>query len=303
VGQRLILPVPGTPAALAVAAREAPQAVAGSAPAVATTGGSAPQPAPATQAPASSPATVAAAPVLAAAPSPPAGQTVRPTGLQGPVPTVSNLPAPGAAPRASAPAAVAERFPSAPDPALTALVPVGDFNQALMLESYDATRHEGRVHTAYGETVGHYADWALVPAREIRRVNGLAAGQLLQPGRALVIPLSQVTPDAFLKQREQFHRNREISFYAAYTVKEKLEVQLHRGQSLWTIAQTHNVPMWLLYRENPALMERPAQAGTKVIVPLVEEQVPAANSPAPGSVDPVAASSTLSMPEASSGGR
>jgi hypothetical protein len=31
--------------------------------------------------------------------------------------------------------------------------------------------------------------------------------------------------------------------------------------------------MWLLYRENPALLERPVQAGMRVIVPHVEEVV------------------------------
>jgi hypothetical protein len=29
--------------------------------------------------------------------------------------------------------------------------------------------------------------------------------------------------------------------------------------------------MWLLYRENPGLLQRPAQAGTKVTVPVLRE--------------------------------
>ncbi|MFI5400605.1 MAG: LysM peptidoglycan-binding domain-containing protein [SAR324 cluster bacterium] len=142
--------------------------------------------------------------------------------------------------------------------------------EALALREVDATRQEGVVRAAYGETVGHYADWAQIPAAEIRERNNMGASRALQPGRRVVIPLHAVTAEAFNSQRLAFHRAREASFFASYTVQDRVEVRLDRGQSVWALAQEHNVPMWLLYRENPSLLEHPVQAGMRVVVPQVQ---------------------------------
>jgi len=142
--------------------------------------------------------------------------------------------------------------------------------EALALKDVDLKHHEGVVRAAYGETVGHYADWAQVPAAEIRERNNMGANHALLPGRRVVIPLNAVTAEAFNAQRLAYHRAREATFFASYTVQDRIEVRLDRGQSVWAIAQQHNVPMWLLYRENPSLLERPVQAGMRVVIPQVQ---------------------------------
>ncbi|HUJ75212.1 MAG TPA: LysM peptidoglycan-binding domain-containing protein, partial [bacterium] len=154
--------------------------------------------------------------------------------------------------------------------------------QYLALQDYDPGKKEGRLHAAYGETLGYYADWANVNADEIRERNALHRGRALQPGRSLVIPL-QVTPDAFFQQRVQFHQARESLFLASYTVTERIPVRMQRGQSLWSLAQSHNVPMWLIYHENPELLDRPPQAGSTVILPHVVEAVASSANPNAGS--------------------
>jgi hypothetical protein len=59
----------------------------------------------------------------------------------------------------------------------------------LALKSYDAEKRQGRLQAAYGETVGHYADWAQVNAQEIRTANDLHSFAL-QPGRTVSSPAS-----------------------------------------------------------------------------------------------------------------
>ncbi len=142
---------------------------------------------------------------------------------------------------------------------------------SLALHDLDPARHEGVVRSVFGETIGHYADWAQVPAMEIRERNGMGPNGTLRPGRRIVIPLHVASADTFNAQRLAYHRAREQSFFASYTVRDKIEVRLAHGQSIWSVAQEYGVPMWLLYRENPALLDRPVQRGMRVIVPRVEE--------------------------------
>ena len=260
VGQRLMLPRPGQamPMLPAIAAAQpaspAPAAPAGAAP-------------PASAAPEGA---TGAAPVPALAVSA-ARDAAVPTAVN---PAQQAADAPKAMPIPTAPAAAGTGL--AVNAALTQAVPSAPpssplvSGDALALKDLDAARQEGVVRAAYGETVGHYADWALVSAAEIRERNNMGAGGALHPGRRVVIPLHAVTAEAFNSQRMAYHRAREASFFASYTVQDRVEVRLGRGQSVWAIAQEHNVPMWLLYRENPSLLERPVQAGMRVIVPQVQ---------------------------------
>ncbi|HEX7927825.1 MAG TPA: LysM peptidoglycan-binding domain-containing protein, partial [bacterium] len=144
----------------------------------------------------------------------------------------------------------------------------------LALKSYDKEKRQGRLQAAYGETVGHYADWAQVSAEEIRAANDLRSFAL-QPGRTVTIPLGNIDPELFNKQRISFHQQREASFFSEYAIAETKVVKLQRGQTMWTVAQSNGVPMWLIYRENPALLQHAAQVGMAVNVPVLRELPPA----------------------------
>lgn len=275
VGQRLILPRPGqAPAPPAIAAAQAASA--------------APLPATGAATPASAtPVSTMPASVTSASVTPAPAGSVPPPASSSVVSAFENaLVSEWMTPPETAPDAPrAMPVPVAPAPAETGLAardalaqPVASgqpssplvSEEALALKEVDGTRHEGVVRAAYGETVGHYADWAQVPAAEIRDRNNMGANHALLPGRRVVIPLHAVTAEAFNSQRLAYHRAREATFFASYTVQDRTEVRLDRGQSVWAIAQQHNVPMWLLYRENPSLLEHPVQAGMRVVVPHVQ---------------------------------
>jgi membrane-bound lytic murein transglycosylase D len=247
VGQRLVLPRPGQamPMLPAVAAQSAPAGT----------------PVSGTPAPGGAAVTPAPAPAVAAGEAS-AGVTSRPAGD---APRAMPIPSAPAAPGTGLAVTAGLIQPAASAPTSSPLVT----EDALALKDVDAARQEGVVRAAYGETVGHYADWAAVSAVEIRERNNMGSAGALHPGRRVVIPLHTVTAEAFNAQRLAYHRTREQTFFASYTVQDKIEVRLGRGQSVWGIAQEHNVPMWLLYRENPTLLERPVQAGMRVIVPQV----------------------------------
>jgi membrane-bound lytic murein transglycosylase D len=244
VGQRLLLPRPGQPVpTLALAAAQV-----------------APVAAPAAASPAASPAGGPSAAPSASMPVAfaPGSEGARTLSLAGGAPADALQ---AAAPRAM-PALALEPSGEPSSPLVSAA--------SLALHDVNLARQEGRVRSAYGETVGHYATWAQISAPEIRERNGMGTGGILHPGRQVVIPLHAVSPETFNGLRLAYHRAREQTFFSAYAVRDKFEVRLARGQSVWSVAQENNVPMWLLYRENPVLLERPVQAGMRVVVPRVE---------------------------------
>lgn len=143
--------------------------------------------------------------------------------------------------------------------------------QDLELKDYKPKEQTGRIIAAYGETLGHYADWAAVSTRTIRRYNGIRPGAILRPNQIVVIPLSETTLEQFSQYRFEFHQSREEDLYSTYAVLEVSKVKVHRGETIWFIAQSNNVPMWLFYQHNPKLISSPIHAGMSVSLPVIRE--------------------------------
>lgn len=141
----------------------------------------------------------------------------------------------------------------------------------LAFQTLYPARQMGMLLAAFGETVGHYADWAQVPTNEIRGLNEMSFHTVLQPGREIYIPLERVSHEEFFQRRNEYHQQREEDFYSAYGVAELEQERVRRGDTLWSIAQNANMPMWLLYRENPKLINKGLRIGMTVNVPVIEE--------------------------------
>lgn len=182
--------------------------------------------------------------------------------------------------RRAVPVEAAAQEPDAPQ-ALPAGALEGDIAarfQVLKLIDRDENDEYGEIIAAYGETVGHYAEWADVEASQIRRANQLGYGQTLRPGTRLIVPLRNVSAERFNHHRLAFHYAREQEFFSEYNITEIREVQVRPGQSAWNLAQDNNVPMWLFYRENPELLTDPMKPGMRVSLPVVQQMV-AINEP------------------------
>jgi LysM repeat protein len=148
--------------------------------------------------------------------------------------------------------------------------------QELRIVNYNSKHKYGEVISAYGESLGKYADWAEVSVSDLRGLNQMSLRARLYPGRTISIPLHVVSKDTFGERRWGFHIEREATFLAEYDITSMRKVKVRPGQSPWNIAQTNNVPMWLFYRENPALIDKPMMPGMNVILPVVREGGPVA---------------------------
>ncbi|MCZ6473608.1 MAG: LysM peptidoglycan-binding domain-containing protein [SAR324 cluster bacterium] len=153
--------------------------------------------------------------------------------------------------------------------------------QDLDVYGYDAESRAGWIKVAYGETVGHYAEWAGVSARTLRRYNRRRNVSPLRHGGRVVIPFSRVSLQQFNLSRFEYHQSREQDFYSTYAVTDVTKVKVRRGDTVWFIAQSNDVPMWLFYQQNPALVKAPVRAGMTVDLPVIVE-VSELGSPQPG---------------------
>ncbi len=142
--------------------------------------------------------------------------------------------------------------------------------QDLEVRNFSTNAQVGEIVAAYGETLGHYAKWAGVSTQEIRDYNGFSYRRVLKPGSLLLSPFHKMAPTAFNQQRFEYHHSRESDLYSSYGVTEVVKLKVRRGDSLWEIAQGNDVPMWLFYQSNPALIETALRAGMAVSLPVIE---------------------------------
>jgi LysM repeat protein len=142
--------------------------------------------------------------------------------------------------------------------------------QDLDLRNPQAASQRAELVAAYGETVGHYAEWSGTTPELLGRLNGRGRMNAIRPGERLLISLSRVSADEFLQKRHEFHQSREEDFFSVYAVTELQKLVIKRGDTAWSIAQSNNVPMWLFYQHNPGLVNGRLQAGMTVLLPIIE---------------------------------
>jgi len=115
----------------------------------------------------------------------------------------------------------------------------------------DNGRAVGIVRVELEETLGHFAEWLEVPAREIRHLNGLSYGRPLRVSQRLKLPLERVSAAEFEARRRAFHEGLAEDFFQTYRIEGVATYVVRRGDTVWGLAnERFNVPMWLIKRFN-----------------------------------------------------
>ena len=121
------------------------------------------------------------------------------------------------------------------------------------------------------ETVGHYAEWAGVPASEIRWLNRISS--TIHLGQDIEIPVSGEKAEAFLAQRIEYHMGIEEDFFNNYDVTGMDTLKLKRGATLWSLCLEREMPLWLVIKANPEIGSGLQLTGlTRILMPVVEEK-------------------------------
>jgi len=123
------------------------------------------------------------------------------------------------------------------------------------------------------ETVAHYADWmGIRNSAGIRSMNGIAEGREPGLGQSIKLPIKSArTRNTFKSRRSEFHQVLTEEFKERFVITEIKSVRIQSGQSLWSIANKYQTPMWLLIRFNPGLSST-LQPGQVIDVALIKRK-------------------------------
>ena len=132
----------------------------------------------------------------------------------------------------------------------------------------------GVIRVDVEETLGHYAEWLNVSAREIRRLNGFRYGRALHMNQNIKIPLRRVTQEEFVEKRFEYHQELAENFFASYRVEKVRTYSIKRGDNIWTLShQEFEVPLWLIKRYNADVDFGSLVPSQKLVIPIIEKNV------------------------------
>lgn len=132
----------------------------------------------------------------------------------------------------------------------------------------------GNIRVEVEETLGHYAEWLNVSAREIRRLNGFRYGRALHLNQKIKIPLHRVTQEEFVEKRFEYHQELAEDFFESYRIEKVLTYSIKRGDNIWTLShQEFEVPLWLIKRYNAGVDFGALIPSQKLLIPIIEKNV------------------------------
>jgi hypothetical protein len=132
----------------------------------------------------------------------------------------------------------------------------------------------GNIRVEVEETLGHFAEWLNVSAREIRRLNGFSYGGALHLNQKIKIPLHRVTQEEFVEKRFEYHQELAEDFFASYRIEKVLTYSIKRGDNIWTLShQEFEVPLWLIKRYNAGVDFGALVPSQKLLIPIIEKNV------------------------------
>ena len=124
------------------------------------------------------------------------------------------------------------------------------------------------------ETLGHYAEWAGVRARDLRRLNNLQYGQPIRFGQKLKIPLHRVTKEEFEETRFEYHKELAEDFFAAYRIDTVQYYSIKKGDNIWTLSREEfDLPLWLIRRYNSKVDLTSLMPSQDLRIPVVERTI------------------------------
>jgi membrane-bound lytic murein transglycosylase D len=134
-------------------------------------------------------------------------------------------------------------------------------------------RPVGIVRVTVEETIGHFAEWVDMPARDIRRLNGLRYGSALRLNQKLKVPFHQVSKEVFEDRRLDFHRGLAEDFFLRYRVAGTTTYTIQKGDNIWKLShRAFNVPLWLIKRFNSTTDLSALTPARKLVIPVVDER-------------------------------
>lgn len=133
-------------------------------------------------------------------------------------------------------------------------------------------RAVGIIRVEVEETLGHYAEWLEVSARDIRQLNGLRYGTTLLLNQKIQIPLHRVNQEEFEEKRFEYHKELAEDFFFSYRIETVRTYSIKKGDNIWTLSrEKFEVPLWLIKRYNSDVDFSALLPSQQLLIPVVEK--------------------------------
>jgi membrane-bound lytic murein transglycosylase D len=137
---------------------------------------------------------------------------------------------------------------------------------------HDQGKPIGIIRVEVEETLGHYAEWLGITAREIRRLNGFPYGKAIRIAQQIKIPLHRVSKEEFEEKRFDYHKELSEDFFASYRVEKVKFYSIKKGDTIWDLAlEEFEIPLWLIKKYNADLDFNALMPSQKLIIPIIEK--------------------------------
>ena len=134
-------------------------------------------------------------------------------------------------------------------------------------------RPVGIVNVKVEETIGHYAEWLHVPARDIRRLNGIRYGRALRLNQKIKVPLHKISKKEFETRRHAYHQGLAEDYFIQYRVAGFKIYTVKKGDNIWKLSHRYfNIPVWLIKRFNNNTDFSALTPSRELIIPVVDER-------------------------------
>ncbi len=104
------------------------------------------------------------------------------------------------------------------------------------------------------ETLGHYADWSLIPKEKILESN---KSKNILVGMTLELSMDEKALQRFLKKRAKFHFKIQKDFFKKHKINGLSKYEVQKGDTLEKITDKLDIPIWLIkkYQKTDVLKE------------------------------------------------
>nr|NIQ01676.1 LysM peptidoglycan-binding domain-containing protein [Nitrospinaceae bacterium]NIR55683.1 LysM peptidoglycan-binding domain-containing protein [Nitrospinaceae bacterium]NIS86127.1 LysM peptidoglycan-binding domain-containing protein [Nitrospinaceae bacterium]NIT82971.1 LysM peptidoglycan-binding domain-containing protein [Nitrospinaceae bacterium]NIU45174.1 LysM peptidoglycan-binding domain-containing protein [Nitrospinaceae bacterium] len=142
----------------------------------------------------------------------------------------------------------------------------------------------GIITVDFDETLSHYAEWAGLSVRTLRRINNIRSRSSALPiHKKIKVPFTRVDPETFEERRQEFHKTIQEDFFNHFRVSKLIVRNVRRGETLWELCNKMNfIPFWLLASYNPEKDIHSLSVGEPLVIPIITpikpDEAPAAYS-------------------------
>ncbi|MEK9628463.1 MAG: LysM peptidoglycan-binding domain-containing protein [Nitrospinota bacterium] len=136
--------------------------------------------------------------------------------------------------------------------------------------SSSSQQQVGTITVDFDETLSHYAEWALLSVRELKKINKIPGKGKITVHDELKVSFKKTDPDKFEERRQEYHKAIQEDFFNNYDISKLTVRNVEKGETLWEICHDlYTIPLWLLSSYNSDKDIHSLNVGEPIVIPVI----------------------------------